>query len=53
MEAAWGRFANVLHPLELILGSLEELWNALEGLVCLLTAFWGLLEEVLEDLGTS
>ena len=53
MEAAWGRFANFLHPLELILGSLGELWNVLEGLVCLLTAFWGLLEEVLEDLGTS
>ena len=30
-----------------------ELWNVLEGLVCLLTAFWGLLEEVLQDLGTS
>ena len=53
MEAAWRRFANFLHSVELILGSLGELWNVLEGLVCLLTAFWGLLEEVLEDLGTS
>ena len=47
------RFANFLHPLELISGSLGELWSVLEGLVCLLTASWGLLEEVLEDLGTS
>ena len=53
LEATWGRFANFLHPLELILGSLGELWNVSEGLVCLLTVFWGLLEEVLEDLGTS
>ena len=53
MEAAWGRFVNFLHPLELILGSPGELWNVLEGLVCLLTAFWGLLKRVLEDLETS
>ena len=34
-------------------GALGELWNVWEGLVCLLTAFWGLLKRVLEDLGTS